>query len=78
MTKEEYDAVLATVRSWPREKLEDAATTLLTINMDVEEEYGDLTPEELAELDEASAAADRGEFASEEEMKALFDLCRRG
>lgn len=78
MTKEDYEAVLEKVRTWPREKLEDAAAMLLTINMDVEEEYDELTPEELAELDEATAAADRGEFASEEEIKALFDLCRRG
>jgi hypothetical protein len=76
MTQEEYDAVLAKVRTWPREKLEDAAAMLLTINMDDEEEYDELTPEELAELDEASAEIDRGEFVTEEEMKAFFAKLR--
>jgi hypothetical protein len=78
MTKEEITAIFERAKSWPREKQEEAVGVLIAIENDEYDDCSDMTEEDWAALDEASAAADRGEYASEEEMKALFDLCRRG
>jgi predicted transcriptional regulator len=76
MTKQEIDAVLDRVRTWPLQRQEDAIRVLLRL-----EEQGadthELTAEELAEIELAEAEAERGEFASDEEMAALFDEFRR-
>jgi hypothetical protein len=71
MTKEQIESILERVRTWPLQRQEDAAQMLLAM-----EEAGTgiyvLSPEEEAEIDEALAECDRGEFASDEEVKAFF------
>jgi len=75
MTKEQIDEILDRVRTWPIERQEDAAAILLTMEEQDSAVY-DLSEEELAEIDLALEEADRGEFATDEEMKALFDRYR--
>ncbi len=72
MTKEQIEAVLGRVLSWPVEQQERAAELLLSIEGQIGIEDDELTPEEEAELDEAIAEADRGEFLSDEEVAAFF------
>lgn len=71
MTQEEIDSVLKKVRTWPKEKQEDAALMLLA--MDGLDGVYDLTPEEEADLDEALRELERGEVASDEEVAAVFN-----
>lgn len=75
MTKIEIDAVFERVRTWPQERQEDAAAMLLRMEQEDAEPY-ELTDEELADVEEAERQAERGEFASDEEMTALFDKYR--
>ena len=76
MTKEQIEQIFERVRTWPLEQQERAAAMLLLL-----EEQGtgvyELTDEELADIEEAEAEAERGEFATDEEVKALFDRYRR-
>lgn len=75
MTRREIDAVFERVRTWSEERQEDAAAMLLMM-----EEQGAgiyvLDEEEERALDEAEAAADRGEFATEEEVEAVLNRYR--
>lgn len=72
MTRQEIDAVLDRVRTWPEERQEDAAAMLLMM-----EEQGPglyvLDEEEERALDEAEASG----VASQEEVEALFARYRR-
>ena len=68
MTKSEIESILERVRTWPPDRQEDAARTLLRM-----EELGTtpyiLSPEEERDLAEAEAS----ENASEEEVRAAFE-----
>ncbi|MGA9794162.1 MAG: hypothetical protein WBQ17_01380 [Rhizomicrobium sp.] len=77
MAKDEIAAIFERAKSWPREKQEEAFGALLAIENDQYADCSDMTEEDWAALDEASAAADRGEFVPEEEMKAFFAKFRR-
>lgn len=70
MTKHEIKAVLDRVLTWPPEKQEAAADLLLML--EAQEEFYEPTAEERAAIREGVAQAKRGEFASEEEMAALW------
>ncbi len=72
MTKREVDAVLERVRSWPEAEQEEAALLLLALEERRKGVY-ELSEEEIADLDQADREIERGEFVSDEEMKALFD-----
>jgi predicted transcriptional regulator len=75
MTKEQLEEIFARVRTWPEERLDDVAEVLLAM----EQANGaddDLTEEDWTDLEEGLAEADRGEFASEEEVQALLDRYR--
>jgi predicted transcriptional regulator len=76
MTKEEIAAVFERAKSWPQEKQEEAVGVLLAIENDEYDDCSDMTEEDWAALDEASAAIDRGEFLTEEEMKDFFAKLR--
>ena len=76
MTKEQIEAVLGRVPFWPVAQQELAAELLLSIEGQIGAEDDELSPEEEAELDEAIAEADRGEFISDEEVEALFARVR--
>jgi len=73
MTKDDIEAVFDRVRSWPEALQKQALSALLEIEQagDPDAEY-ELTEEDLAAIDAADAAAARGEFATEEEIRRVF------
>ena len=76
MTKDQIEAVLDRVRTWPIERQEDAAAMLLRMEQQGLEPY-EFTAEERREIEEAQAEAERGEFATDEEVEAVFNQFRR-
>ena len=75
MTKDQIEEIFERVRSWPVERQQDAAAMLLRMEEQGTEFY-ELSEEEEAEIKLALEEAERGEFATDEEMKALFDRYR--
>jgi hypothetical protein len=65
------DKALERVRAWSKDRQDDAARLLLAMDRRDAEPYK-LTPDERAEIDAALDEAERGEFASDEEVAALF------
>jgi predicted transcriptional regulator len=76
MTKEQINAILDRVRTWPLERQEDAAAILLRMEEQGVTPYV-LSPEERAEVEAGLAEAARGEFATDEEVEAVFSRYRR-
>jgi predicted transcriptional regulator len=71
MTKEQINAVLDAIRSWPREdqeELVDMARAIVARRAGV---YV-MTEEEQAAVREGLAEADRGDFVSDEDMEAFW------
>ena len=71
MTKEQINAVLDAIRSWPREdqeELVDIARAIVARRAGV---YV-MTEEEQAAVREGLAEADRGDFVSDEDMEAFW------
>ena len=77
MTKEQIDAIFERAREWPLDRQEEAAEMLLILEDRAKGIYH-LSDEEGADIDEALAEVERGEVASDEEVAALFDVCREG
>ena len=76
MTDEQIEAVLQRVRTWPRERREDAARVLLTLEKRPSARYA-LDTEDAAEINEALAEIARGEEpASDVEVDAVFQKYR--
>ena len=76
MTRDQIDAVLDRVRTWPAQRQEEAVEMLLAMEAGGVEVY-ELSGEEEAEVDAALAEAARGEMASDEEVAAVFSKYRR-
>jgi predicted transcriptional regulator len=76
MTKDQIDAVLDRVKTWPPERQEDAVRVLLQMEEASTEVY-ELSEEELADIEEGLREIERGEVATEEEVAALFARIRR-
>jgi hypothetical protein len=76
MTKEQIDAILDRVRTWPFERQEDAAAILLRMEEQGVAPYV-LSPDERAEVEAGLAETARGEFATDEEVEAVFSRYRR-
>ncbi len=76
MTREQIDAILERVRSWPPERQEDAAQMLLAMEAEGVAPY-ELSEEERLDLEEGLREVERGEIASDEEVKAFFARFRR-
>jgi predicted transcriptional regulator len=76
MTKKEIEAVLDRVRTWPIERQEDAVRTLLRMETQGTEVYV-LSDDERADIEKSLESARRGEFATDEEVAAVFDRYRR-
>jgi predicted transcriptional regulator len=76
MTKEQIEAVFDRVRTWPLERQDDAAEMLLMMEEQGVAPY-ELSEEERVEIEAALAEADRGEFATDEEVEAVFNRYRR-
>lgn len=75
MTRDQIDAVLDRVHSWPKERREDAARLLLAMEAEGTEPYA-LSSEERADLEAALEEVARGEIASETEVQAAFSRHR--
>jgi predicted transcriptional regulator len=76
MTRDQIDAILERVRSWPPEQQDDAANVLLATEAEGTAPY-ELSEEERLDIEEGLAEGDRGEFATEEEVEAFFARFRR-
>jgi predicted transcriptional regulator len=76
MTKDQINEIFERARHCPLEQQEKATALLLALEEQGTEVY-ELTPDELADIEEAEAQAERGEFATDEEIKALLDRYRR-
>lgn len=75
MAKPEIEAVFDRVRTWPEHRQQDVVNVLLEMERQGIDRY-ELSAEEEADLDVALQEADRGEFATDEEVAALFDKYR--
>lgn len=71
MTDEQVKEILNRVLTWPRERREDAAQLLLALEAR-EGEFYQPDDDEWAAIEEGSAQARRGEFASADEIAALL------
>lgn len=71
ITKDQIDAVLERVHSWPKARQEDAARILLALEAQTVEPYA-LSDEERTELEAALEEAKRGELATDAEVEAVF------
>jgi predicted transcriptional regulator len=71
MKKDDLEDILARVRTWTPELQAAAIDTLLALEQDAADIH-ELTDEELADIREGLAEADRGEFATEEEIAHVF------
>ena len=75
MTKPEIEAVLDRVQTWPPERQEDAVRVLLEMEAETTGVYH-LTEDDRREIELSMAEARRGEFATDEEVAAVFDRYR--
>jgi hypothetical protein len=73
MTKDEVNALLERIPSWPEDRQQELAEVALEIEAELADTDYEATPDELAAIDEGLA----GEAASEEEVKAAFALLRK-
>lgn len=76
MAAKEIQAIVDRIQTWPADKQQLAYDLLTWIEGKDEDDASDLTAEDWADLEEGLAEAGRGEFVSEEEMKAFFDKYR--
>jgi hypothetical protein len=72
MTKEELEAAIDRVRAWPEER-QDMLLQWITGIEEADEGDYEPTDEERADLEAASEEVRRGEIATDEQVKALFD-----
>jgi len=73
--KEQQPAVLDRVKSWPSEQLEEAVEILLALEAKAKGVYR-LSDEEWGDVLRGLEEADRGEFATDEEVAAVFNRYR--
>ena len=66
-----FEQAVATVAALPEEQQDDIARMLLQL-AGVEQPPYILTPEEEADLDASIAEAERGEYASDEDIRAIW------
>jgi len=75
MTREQIDEVLERVRSWPKARQDDAVNMLLAMEAIGTEPYR-LSADERAAVRRGLEEMRQGKFASDEEVRALFDRYR--
>ena len=76
MTDDQIETILRRVRTWPRERQEDAARVLLTLGRRPAEPYI-LDAEDVADINAALAEIERGEEpTSDAEVEAVFQKYR--
>jgi predicted transcriptional regulator len=69
------ESLFARIQSWPLEMQEEVIDDLEAIVREFENPI-ELSPEEIADIEAGEAAAERGEFATEEEIARVFRLDR--
>lgn len=74
--KIELMEIFQRVETWPEQDQETLARMMLEIEAGKHAPY-DATEEELRLIDEGLAALDRGEIASDEKVRAVFEKFRR-
>ena len=67
-----FDRAVETVRRLPAEMQDEIALLVLQLASDEDQPIIELTPEETASFDESFAQAARGEFATDEEIRAIW------
>jgi len=72
MTKDQINAVLQRVHTWPEERQAYAAEVLLLIEAQDKVPLS-LSDDEWAAIEEGNAQAERGEFVSDEDMAAFWN-----
>lgn len=65
------ERAVETVRSLPPERQDDLARVLLQLAGE-DQPVIELTPEEAASFDESLAQAERGEFATDDQVRAIW------
>ena len=75
MSMDEIKAIADRIPAWSEERQQLALEYLAWLE-NPDDDAEDLTEEGWADLEEGLAEADRGEFASEEEVQAIFDRYR--
>lgn len=75
MTKEQLEALFEQIRALPPEKLEELAEIVEW--MDPNADFFEIPEEALPGIERGLAAIERGEFASNEEVAAVFAKARR-
>ncbi len=73
-----FDCAIATVRNLPAERQDEIARLVLELACAADTTIIQLTPEEEASFDEYFAQAARGEFATEAEVRAIWENFRDG
>jgi phage terminase large subunit-like protein len=76
MTRDDIEAVLERVRTWPPARQEDAARLLLEMEAQGTTVY-QLSKDERAAIEESREQTRRGQFATDEEVAALFERYRK-
>jgi hypothetical protein len=71
MTKDQIDAVLDRIHSWPQQRQEDAVRILLALEAQDGAIY-ELSAEEREDIDAALDEVSKGDIASDAEVAALF------
>jgi hypothetical protein len=76
MTRDDIEAVLERVRTWPPARQEDAARVLLEMEAQGTTVY-QLSNDERTAIEQSRELTRRGEFATDEEVAALFERYRK-
>ena len=67
-----FDRAIETVRSLPAEMQDEIARLVLQLAGDADQPVVELLPEEDASFDDSFAQAARGEFATDEQIRAIW------
>ncbi len=76
MTRNEIEAILDRVRTWPEERQEDAARMLLALEENGSGVYR-LDDDERADIEAAIRDDDQGRIASDKDVEAVFSRLTR-
>lgn len=75
MTKQEIEAVFDRVRTWPEDRQAYAALVLMGLEREDSETY-EIAEGDREALEQALGEEERGEFATDEDIRKIFDRYR--
>jgi hypothetical protein len=76
VTKEQIEAVLERIRSWPKSRQEELVGIVLDMDAEVAGRTYRASKEELEAIDRGLTDADHAKFATEDEVTAVFSKYR--